>query len=121
MVMMTPRVHRRWNNRSRLPRDDRRNRRTRQRSNPACSPAEARLALEHELLLGGARCLRVRFFPYPCATRRLVLVCAELADGGDVRVLCLLDVPIDMTGDDFDEAALAARFFAGPPPSCAVH
>jgi hypothetical protein len=75
----------------------------------AATPAEAMIRIEGEILSAAARCERIRFFPYP-GDRRLVLVCAELSDGGNIEVLARLDVPIAMDGYDYDEAALARAF-----------
>jgi hypothetical protein len=52
----------------------------------------------------------IRFFPYPYPDCKLVLVCAELADGSDIQVLMQLDWPVVVTGDHYDEAAIARAF-----------
>jgi hypothetical protein len=84
----------------------------------AATPAEARLAIEREVLSASAPCMGIRFFPCPSLDHRSVIVCAELADGSDIQVLTRLDWPIVVTGDDYDEAAIARAFAM---PSGAVH
>ena len=74
------------------------------------TPAEAMFAIECAVLTASIPCAGIRFCPYPDPDRRLVLVCAELVDGRDIQVLARLDWPIDMTGDDYDEAAIARAF-----------
>src|SRR4051794_21352474 len=74
---------------------------------PVATPWEA---IEREVLAASARCLGIRFCPYPDPDRRLVLVCAELCDGSDIQVLARLDWPIDVTGDSYDEASIARAF-----------
>jgi hypothetical protein len=55
----------------------------------------------------------VRFFPYSCASRRLVLACAERSDGAaDVQVLFETALPIDP--DNFDEDAMREMFLDVP-------
>jgi hypothetical protein len=85
----------------------------------AATPAEAKLLVERELLRRAGTCTGVRLFPYPCADRRLVILCAELSDGTDIEVLCSLAWPIAISNDGFfDEAAIARAF---EMPSAAVH
>jgi hypothetical protein len=48
--------------------------------------------------------------------RRLVIACAELADGSDIQLLIWLDWPIVVTSDSYDEDAIA-REFAMPSQS----
>jgi hypothetical protein len=85
---------------------------------PAPTPAEAIFVIERELLSAGARCTGLRFFPFPDPDAPLVIVCAELEDAGDIQVLTRLDWPIVVTGDDYDEAAIARAFAM---PSQSVH
>jgi hypothetical protein len=82
----------------------------------AATPAEAMIRIEVALLAARVRCMAIRFFPCPDGSRRLVIVCAELADGSDIQVLTRLDFPIAVSGDDYDEAAIA-RAFAMPNQS----
>jgi hypothetical protein len=85
---------------------------------PAATPQEAMFVIERKLLTARARCERIRYFPYPGPDRRLVIACAELADGSDIQVLARLDFPIAMAGDDYDEAAIGRAF---QMPSRSVH
>jgi hypothetical protein len=82
------------------------------------TPAEAMLRIEREVLTASAPCERIRFFPYPDPDRRLVIVCAELTDGSDIQVVAELPYPIAVSGDDYDEAAIARAFAM---PSQSVH
>jgi hypothetical protein len=84
----------------------------------ASSPAEARIKIEAALLETTARCERIRYFPYPSSDGRLVLVCAELDNGDDVRVLCRLTFPVAVNGSDYDEDAIRQQF---EMPSVASH
>jgi hypothetical protein len=55
----------------------------------------------------------VRFFLYPDPSRRLVLACAERADGGaDIQVVFELSAPV--VGDHLDENAVREMFFDVP-------
>jgi hypothetical protein len=58
---------------------------------PAATPQEAMFVIERKLLTARARCERIRYFPYPGPDRRLVIACAELADGSDIQELARLD------------------------------
>jgi hypothetical protein len=84
----------------------------------AATPAEAMIRIEVALLAARVRCMAIRFFPCPDGSRRLVIVCAELANGNDIQVLTRLDFPITVTGDHYDEASLARAF---QMPSQSVH
>jgi hypothetical protein len=89
----------------------------------ASSIEEARFLIERELVAladenGGSMPLvhDVRFFLYPHASHRLVLACAERADGGpDVEVL--FELPAPVVGDDLDENAIREKFFDMPSGS----
>jgi hypothetical protein len=81
---------------------------------------EARFDLDRQLVeLAAANGGRVplvsdvRFFPYPCDSRRLVMACAERSDGApDIEVLFEMATPVNH--DDFDEHAMREMFFAVP-------
>lgn len=89
------------------------------------TPAEARFEIDKQLVAlaaqnGGKAPLvsDIRFFLYPSSERRLVLACAERADGAaDIEVL--FEMPAPIIGDDLDEDAIWRMFF--DVPSAARH
>jgi hypothetical protein len=82
------------------------------------TPQEAMIEIERAVMTAASPCERIRFHAYPDADRRLVLACAEFADGSEFQVLAQLDYPITVTADDYDEGAIARAF---QMPSGAVH
>jgi hypothetical protein len=80
---------------------------------------EAKFALDRKLVElaaenGGEAPLvnDIRFFLFPDPSRRLVLACAERADGPDIEFLFELATPV--AGDHLDENAIRTMFFDVP-------
>jgi hypothetical protein len=84
------------------------------------TPVEARFEMDRQLVAlaatnGGRVPLvsDVRFFLYPDPSRRLVMACAERADGAaDIAVFFETALPVDP--DDFNEETVRQMFFNVP-------
>jgi hypothetical protein len=79
---------------------------------PAVTLSEARRMVASALAALNGRPFTLRFFAYPDASRRLVLICIEQPDGTDaLELLVAFGEPV---ADIDDEHGIAAQFVAAP-------